>query len=107
MASSSSQQDILSFDFSNTDEFWEDSLDDLVCSRLEDVRVRTALAALPEAQRALIELGFYGERSHAELADLLQLPLGTVKTRIRAGLQKLRDTLGAAAGTLADGIAAS
>jgi RNA polymerase sigma-70 factor (ECF subfamily) len=70
-----------------------DSPADLVCRQFEDVRVRAALTALPETQRSLIELGFYGEHSHAELAELTRLPLGTVKTRIRAGLQKLRFTL--------------
>ncbi len=70
-----------------------DSLHDQVYLRLEGMRVRSALATLPEAQRSLIELGFYGDRSHAELAELTSLPLGTVKTRIRAGLQKLRFTL--------------
>ena len=73
----------------------EESFYDAVHARLEDRRVRAALAALPETQRSLIELGFYGERSHAELAALTRLPLGTVKTRIRTGLQRLRFTLGA------------
>ena len=70
-----------------------DSLDELVYLRLEGTRIRSALALLPEAQRSLIELGFFGDRSHAELAELMSLPLGTVKTRIRSGLQKLRFSL--------------
>jgi RNA polymerase sigma-70 factor (ECF subfamily) len=70
-----------------------DSLADFVCGQLDGVRVRAALTALPEAQRSLIELGFYGEHSHAELAEMTHLPLGTIKTRIRAGLQKLRFAL--------------
>jgi RNA polymerase sigma-70 factor (ECF subfamily) len=69
------------------------SLEEIVHSNFEDRRVRTALAALPETQRTLIELGFYGDRSHAELAELMRLPLGTVKTRMRAGLQRRRDSL--------------
>ena len=72
-----------------------ESLHDHVSMRLECVRIRRAVAALPETQRSLIELGFYGERSHAELAEITQLPLGTVKTRIRTGLQKLRFALAA------------
>ena len=72
-----------------------DAVDELVHVRMEGRRVRTALATLPETQRRLIELGFFGERSHAELAELTCLPLGTVKTRIRSGLQKLRYTLSA------------
>jgi RNA polymerase sigma-70 factor (ECF subfamily) len=72
-----------------------DSLHDQVYLRLEGMRVRSALAQLPEAQRSLIELGFFGDRTHAELAEITSLPLGTVKTRIRAGLQKLRFSLNA------------
>lgn len=70
-----------------------DSVDELVAMRLENHRVRVAIATLPPAQRHLIELGFFGEHSHAELAELTSLPLGTVKTRIRSGLQKLRYSL--------------
>lgn len=67
-----------------------EACDEIVHQHLEYERVRTAVAVLPSSQRVLIELGFYGECTHAELAKLTQLPLGTIKTRIRAGLQKLR-----------------
>ena len=48
------------------------------------------LQQLPPEQRLLIELAFYQGYTHSELAENLQLPLGTVKTRLRTGLQKLR-----------------
>jgi RNA polymerase sigma-70 factor (ECF subfamily) len=56
-------------------------------------RVRTALAALPTTQRQLIELACYGGYSHSELAEKMGLPLGTVKTRMRMGLTRMRELL--------------
>ena len=52
--------------------------------------LRRLLGQLPPEQRQLIELAFFEGYSHSELADLLHLPLGTVKTRLRMGMQKLR-----------------
>lgn len=56
-------------------------------------RVTAALSALPAEQREPIELAFFEGLSHSEIAARLQTPLGTVKTRVRSGMQKLRDSL--------------
>jgi RNA polymerase sigma-70 factor (ECF subfamily) len=53
-------------------------------------RLRTALAALPEAQRMVITLAYYGGLTHVEIAEHLEVPFGTVKGRMRLGLEKLR-----------------
>jgi RNA polymerase sigma-70 factor (ECF subfamily) len=55
--------------------------------------VRTALATLPLMERLAIELAFFEGYTHTEIAERLEQPLGTVKTRIRQGLLKLRDQL--------------
>jgi RNA polymerase sigma-70 factor (ECF subfamily) len=55
--------------------------------------VRQALGNLPESQRQVIELIFWGGLTRREIAERLRLPLGTVHTRLRLGMDKLRDTL--------------
>ncbi|MCG3126650.1 MAG: ECF RNA polymerase sigma factor SigK [Phycisphaerae bacterium] len=53
--------------------------------------VSAALAQLPEEQRSAIRLAFYDGMSHSEIADEQSTPLGTIKTRIRSGMQRLRE----------------
>jgi RNA polymerase sigma-70 factor (ECF subfamily) len=57
--------------------------------------VQKAFDELPPPQRQALGLAFFEELTHEQVADVLQLPLGTAKTRIRAALQKLRGRLGA------------
>ncbi len=56
--------------------------------------VRATMALLPEDQMRVIRLSFFDGLAHAEIADLLGIPLGTVKSRIRLAMQRLRDRLG-------------
>lgn len=59
-------------------------------ARDEAASLRDALARLPAAQAEVIGLAFFGELSHSEISEQLALPLGTVKGRMRLGLEKLR-----------------
>ena len=65
--------------------------------RIEGRRVVTALAGLPEAQREALTLAYYGGYSQSEIAALTGAPLGTVKTRMRDGLSRLRIEMGVTA----------
>jgi RNA polymerase sigma-70 factor (ECF subfamily) len=56
-------------------------------------RVRRALAGLPDEQAELVRISFYEEASHSAIAERMGLPLGTVKSRLRLALQKLRAAL--------------
>jgi RNA polymerase sigma-70 factor (ECF subfamily) len=61
---------------------------------LEAQRVRGAVATLTAVQREAVELAFFGGYTHTEVATMLDVPVGTAKTRIRDGLIRLRDAMG-------------
>jgi RNA polymerase sigma-70 factor (ECF subfamily) len=56
-------------------------------------RVRAAVAQLPPDQQEALALAYFKGHSHRQIADLLDVPLGTIKTRIRSALKKLRETI--------------
>lgn len=61
---------------------------------LEAQRVRSAVTGLTEVQREAVELAFFGGYTHTQVATMLDVPVGTAKTRIRDGLIRLRDAMG-------------
>ncbi|TFC87388.1 sigma-70 family RNA polymerase sigma factor [Cryobacterium sinapicolor] len=73
-----------------------DEVSETVGVRIEHERVERAMARLTELQRQAISLAYYGGLSQSEVAERLQIPLGTVKTRLRDGMIRLRDELGVA-----------
>lgn len=64
-----------------------------VARGMDATQVRAALAQLPDEQRAAVTMAFLGEYSNTEVAERLGIPLGTVKSRIRLGLRKMRAAL--------------
>jgi RNA polymerase sigma-70 factor (ECF subfamily) len=68
---------------------------DQVTANFERETVIEALARLSEAQREAVSLAFYGGHTYREVAAMLNVPEGTIKTRIRDGLIRLRDLMGA------------
>lgn len=71
-----------------------DSVSEQVQSSLEAQRVRKVLADLTAAQREAVSLAYFSGYTHTEVSELLKIPLGTVKTRIRDGLIRMRDAMG-------------
>jgi RNA polymerase sigma-70 factor (ECF subfamily) len=71
-----------------------DEVAEQVETRLEQEQVRRCLDHLTELQRESVTLAYYGGYTYREVADALDVPLGTIKTRLRDGLIRLRDCLG-------------
>jgi RNA polymerase sigma-70 factor (ECF subfamily) len=65
-----------------------------LASAQTEQRVRAALQQLSDDQMRVIELSFFDEKAHGEIAKILNIPLGTVKSRLRLALKKLRNSLG-------------
>jgi RNA polymerase sigma-70 factor (ECF subfamily) len=74
-----------------------DEVVEAVESRLEAQAVRRCLQALTDLQREAVSLAYYAGNTYVQVANALRLPLGTVKTRLRDGLIRLRDCLGVTA----------
>ncbi len=71
-----------------------DEVAEYVEARLEREQVRSCLGTLTDLQRESVTLAYYSGYTYREVAELLQVPLGTVKTRMRDGLIRMRDCLG-------------
>jgi RNA polymerase sigma-70 factor, ECF subfamily len=67
--------------------------DDTLSWAERDEHVRSALKELPEEQRTVVRLSFFEDKPHADIATLLGIPLGTVKSRLRLAMAKLRESL--------------
>lgn len=63
---------------------------EVALARVEATEIRTALGEVPGDQLEVLRLAYYGGYTHHEIADMLSLPLGTVKSRMRLGLERVR-----------------
>jgi RNA polymerase sigma-70 factor (ECF subfamily) len=68
----------------------DESPDDAAVRAQSEERIAGALSVLSEEQRQVVQLSFFEDRPHSEIAERLDLPLGTVKSRLRLALMKLR-----------------
>ena len=75
------------------DQDFEPDQEAVVELQQETERLTSALKELPEKQRVLVEKAYLGELSHSEIAEITGLPLGTIKSRIRLALEKLRHSM--------------
>jgi RNA polymerase sigma-70 factor (ECF subfamily) len=75
------------------DQDYEPDQEAVVELQQETERLTLALGELPEKQRILVEKAYLGELSHSEIAEITGLPLGTIKSRIRLALEKLRHAM--------------
>lgn len=71
----------------------EPDQEDVLALQQESAQLGEAIADLPDKQRELIVRAYYGELTHSEIADATGLPLGTIKSRIRLALDRLRHQL--------------
>lgn len=71
----------------------EPDQDDVLTLQKESEKLARALAELPEKQRELIDRAYFGDLSHSEIAEETGLPLGTIKSRIRLALERLRHSM--------------
>jgi RNA polymerase sigma-70 factor (ECF subfamily) len=87
------ESNLISWEIQNLHLFEENDphpIEDAVELSMQRQRVRAALAQLPENQRMVLAYAYFQGYTNSEIAELIHEPLGTVKTRIRLGMQKLR-----------------
>jgi RNA polymerase sigma-70 factor, ECF subfamily len=91
---------VVEMDADDNDDAWnvpDESADvvEAIEARMSAAEVRAALEQLPDAQRQVIELAYYKGMTHGQIAEHLGVPAGTIHTRARLAMQKLRDALSA------------